>query len=224
MDGVLLDNDLYEDKNERYILENYSKLSGKPMSAVREKWNKYLAPLRHKKEWHDWRLACEHLGFEKLWIEAHLQNLKYLKLKPGAKKAVSALGKKYILVITSDAMKEVIDIKLGHFGMLSNFGHLFSQNSFKTIKNSKKYFAGVLRHLKLKKSEVVLVEDRKSRIKTAKEFGIKTIAIPYVYKIHGHMRRFQSLDPSCEAHYSIKRLSELPKLLEKLDKQDCKEA
>ncbi len=215
MDGVLVDNDAYEEENAKYILKQAAAEQKISIQEAQKKMLAYIEAHKGKKEWHDWRLFSRHFGSEKLWVEAHLINLKHLKLVDGARELLENLHSKYTLVVASDAIQEVVDIKLGYFGVLHYFHHFFNQDSFKVIKNDVQYFNSILSELKLKPEEVVLVDDRLRGIKTARKLGIKTIKVPYEYKIHKVI--ISALDgENADADFVASNLLDVQRILENL--------
>jgi putative hydrolase of the HAD superfamily len=83
--------------------------------------------------------------------------------------------------------------------------HNLFHEVFVTNKKSKKFFKSILKKLKLKPQEVVMVGDNIKRdIEPAKELGIITILI-----VREH--------PEKRAKYSIKSMGELPKLIRRID-------
>jgi FMN phosphatase YigB (HAD superfamily) len=154
------------------------------------------AGLHNKKAIKEWRELHRNIYLYKSW-----------KLKPKVKQTLTTLKKSgYKLAILSDntrGSKFIRKILYG-LGLKGVFHSVFSSCNIGFIKPHKKAFFIVLNRFKVKKSEVVFIGHSKDEIEGARKLKIKTIAIYW--------------DKGTKSDFYIKKFSEIPKILEKIQK------
>jgi len=140
------------------------------------------------------------------WKEAHLANLKYLRLVKGAKDFLSRVkGDGHRLILASDAIKPVLEWKLNRFGLEKYFDLILSQDDTGCIKSEEKYFKQILNKLKEPAKNFVVIDNRLDRgIETAKKVGMKTIYIKRKEHSHLYLKDKEEVEPD----FSVKTLGQ----------------
>jgi len=104
--------------------------------------------------------------------------LNEVTLKPYAKEFLEFLHKKKIKMCIATAGDEnLMKETLKRLDILDFFSEIFTCESLNTNKRNALIYEVALKHLNLKKEEVLVFEDAFHAIKTAKENGFKTAAI-----------------------------------------------
>jgi FMN phosphatase YigB (HAD superfamily) len=214
LDGVLVDNILFEEKVLKYILlrisEKYSVTLRKAKKMFWDIGKKYEG----KKEWHDWRIFCKELSLGNLWIDAHKKNFRFLKLIPSTKNFLSKLKRdKNKIILASDAIRPVLNMKINYFRLKKFFFLTVSQDDTKTIKNNLKYFRYILRKVRGSVKDYIVLDNRIDRgIETAKKIGMKTIYI--MKKEHSHL--YTPPKKSVEPDFTVRNLNQAYKIIKEL--------
>lgn len=212
VDGVLIDNRKYEEKNLEYIFNFMSKKMRISYDEAKNRFWAVTKDHRNKKEWHDWRIYCEKLGLGDVWREAHIKNVDYLKIMDGAKELLERLHKRCQLVIASDAIRDVVEIKLKHLKLIDFFDLIVSQDEAGEIKRDTKFFTYILKRLHLDPEDCFCVDNRLDRgIVTAKKLGITTIYIPF----KEHSQDFTHEDSDAKPDFIVNELKDIYKIIEK---------
>jgi FMN phosphatase YigB (HAD superfamily) len=211
LDGVLVDNSIFEEKVLNYIFRKISKKYKTSLKEAKRIFWEAGKNFKGKKEWHDWRIYCKKLKIDKVWKEAHLRNLKYLKLIKGSKEFLSSLKKDgHKLILASDAIKPVIKIKTEHFNLQKFFDDIISQDDTKCIKNDVKFLKFIMKKWKEPVEKFIVIDNRLDRgILTGKKLGIKTILIKRKEHSHSYIPVKEKVKPD----FSVKKLSEAYKII-----------
>ncbi len=205
-DGVLINNVRFEDKVLDFLFRRIMEKYGVSKERAKEMFWKIGKKLEGRKEWHDWRIYSEELKLGDAWKEAHLANLKYLKLVKGAKDFLSKVkGDGHRLILASDAIKPVVEWKLNRFGLEKYFDLILSQDDTGCIKSEEKYFKQILNKLKEPAKNFVVIDNRLDRgIETAKKVGMKTIYIKRKEHSHLYLKDKKEVEPD----FSVKTLGQ----------------
>ncbi|MEM5793744.1 MAG: HAD family hydrolase [Candidatus Aenigmatarchaeota archaeon] len=214
LDGVLIDNLIFEEKVLEYFFKRISKKYKVSLKEAKKIFFKFAEKLEGTKEWHDWRIFSRELKLGKTWKEAHLKNLKYLKLIKGSKKFLLKLKKdEHKLILASDAIKPIIKMKIGYFELEKFFDDIVSQDDTKCIKSDTKFFEFILKKWKEPKENFIIIDNRLDRgILTGKRLGIKTIFI----KRLEHSHKYVPLKEKVKPDFSVKKLSEAYKIIKRI--------
>jgi len=180
MDGVLVDNVAYEEKNLEYIADALVEQEDISYVEAQDRLDSIALKYRGRREAHDWRILCRELGLGNVWYDAHLGNLKFLAIIPGIHELLESLDGKVRMVIGSDAIRPVVEIKLAYTGLKKHFEKIFSQDDVDSYKKSPDFFERVLREMGVEKKSAMYIGNRPERgIDTAQRLGLYTILIPH---------------------------------------------
>jgi FMN phosphatase YigB (HAD superfamily) len=217
LDGVLIDNTNFEEKVLKYIFRKISKKYKVSLKEAKRIFWETGKNFEGKKEWHDWRIFCKKLKIGEIWKEAHLKNLRYLKLIKGSKEFLSSLKKDgHKLILASDAIKPVIKIKIEHFNLQNFFDDVISQDDTKCIKNDVRFFKFILRKQKESLENFIVIDNRIDRgILAGKKLGIKTILI----KRKEHSHRYIPIKERVEPDFSVKKLNQAYKIIKQISQK-----
>ncbi|HLD80698.1 MAG TPA: HAD family hydrolase [archaeon] len=196
---------------------------GRDAGDIAAKWTAIVASLKsdknpsHRKREYSTEKALVSLGVpsrkSKLLARSAVrlfwrEVLKKLEPARGVTSVVPALSKDYALCIASDEFRESLELKLKKvFGAKwkKYFSFLVTPEDTKSLKPSAAYCETALRKLKLKPSQVLVVGDNWQRdLEHAKRRGMKTALLA----------EFREGEPD----FHVRELSELFKVLSKLDK------
>jgi 2-haloacid dehalogenase len=169
--------------------------------------------------------------FEKRYQKAKIGEIKYkdfmkgleeyeeylfncISLRENVIQTLEKLYKKFPLFVASNhidylSKKSVEKLNVGKY-----FKKMFFSNEMKLAKPSQEFFETILEqsNLNLEKNEMIFVEDAKRNLVTAKKLGFITVYLPNGISTD----RRNQID--FEADYEIKSLKELPKIVEKINK------
>ncbi len=142
----------------------------------------------------------------KEWFDFHIgEKMFRWKLRPYVRPTLSRLEKRYKLAILTDDYKGkehklMLCKRLG----ICLFDEIFSSHDIGFKKPQRGAYFTVLKHFKVKPNEAVFVGHSRDELEGARKFRIKTIAIDW--------------DKGTKSDFYIKRFSEIPKVLEKIEK------
>ena len=217
LDGVLVDNLEFEGKVLDYILRAISEKYRVNLKKAEEMFWEIGEKYKGRKEWHDWRIYCKKLGLGNIWKEAHLKSLKYLKLVRSANRFLKNLKKdEHTLILASDAIRPVLEIKLNYFQLEEFFDFIFSQDETKCIKEDVKFFKSILKEVKAPPEEFIVIDNRIDRgISAGKRLGMKTIYIERKEHSHDLIPVKTYINPDFKA----KKLSEAYRIIKRISKK-----
>ncbi len=216
LDGVLINNIIFEEKVLNYIFRKISEKYKINLKEAKEIFWEAGKNLKGKKGWHDWRVFCKKLKIGEIWKEAHLKNLRYLKLVKGSKEFLSSLKKDgHKLILASDAIKPVMEIKIKYFNLQKFFDDIISQDETKCIKNEVRFFKFIMKKWKVPIENFIVIDNRLDRgILIGKKLGIKTILIKRKEHSHSYIPVKEKVKPD----FSVKKLSEAYKIIKGINK------
>ncbi len=213
LDGTLIDNRRLEAEVLRQFYQKISKKLKISKKRAKEIFWKIGKELEGKKEWYDWRIYSNKLKLGDFWKNAYKKALKYLKVRKEAKKflkGVKKLGLKPVIV--SNAIKEVVNWKVEKAKLSKFIFKRFSQDDTKCCKKEVKYFRIILRKLRVKPKEVLLIDNSVESIKSARRLGIKTILI----KKFEHSKYYLKESKKVKSDYEVKNLVQALKIIKSL--------
>ena len=98
---------------------------------------------------------------------------------PGAVEAIERLGARWPLGLASSSNREIIDVVLGRMGVAERFAATVSSEEVARGKPSPDVWLEALRQLGVEDaSSAVAIEDSRNGIRSAKDAGMRVIAIP----------------------------------------------
>ena len=135
-----------------------------------------------------------------------------IELFPGAKEMLIKLRKKYKLILVTSGVYERQKKKIEILGLKDKFDMIMINNIL-TDSTKEDDFEDVLEKYDLKPKEVLCVGDRiHSEIKTGNRMGMITVQV-----LHGRFKNLKPKNAMEEPDYKISSITELSKLLEKID-------
>lgn len=180
LDGVLVDNVAYEQKNLEYIADMLVEQEGVSYVEAQDKLDSYALKYRGKRQAHDWRVLCRELGLGNVWYDAHIANLRHLVLIEGADGLLAALKGKVTLALGTDAIDPVADIKLAYLGLKKYFDKIYTQDTQDSFKGEPRYYEKIAQATGVQLSEMMYVGNRPERgIDTAQRLGMYTVLVPH---------------------------------------------
>ncbi|MFQ6051131.1 MAG: HAD family hydrolase [Candidatus Hydrothermarchaeota archaeon] len=129
------------DQAKKYVLKEYAKIG------------------KDKIEWYDLDYWLRHFGLNRDYDEV-LRNFRdKIRVYPEVTDVLNYLYKKYVLVISSNATKEFLDVELE--GLKDYFSKIFSSISdFNQVRKSANFYSKICQILKIEPSEMVHVGDQ----------------------------------------------------------------
>jgi HAD superfamily hydrolase (TIGR01509 family) len=110
---------------------------------------------------------------------------KKLKLMPHATEFIGFVkANGFKVAIASSGLREQIHAMLNKFGLLKHFETIVSVDDVKNAKPHPEIYLEAIRRLGLKSSECIAIEDSDKGIASAKQAGLKVIAVPNKYTEH----------------------------------------
>jgi len=155
-------------------------------------------------------------GYEKGFIDAfktkrdHLFRKEIVKAnttEPTALPALKALKQDYLLCIATNTRRAMFELTHGQDEMYQLFDEVVCREDYKNTKPAPDAYLAALEKIDVTASEAVVVEDSPRGIASAKEAGIRVIAITNPH--------FSNLNTQ-QADFRIHSLTELPDLLTRL--------
>jgi HAD superfamily hydrolase (TIGR01549 family) len=99
----------------------------------------HLKKLENSWHWHDYVSHCEEFGID--WRYCQEANLDKLKQVPGATEILRyARGKGYKNILATNAVRKVIDLRVGHLGMGGFFELVVSSSDVEALKVEGRHF------------------------------------------------------------------------------------
>lgn len=127
-----------------YISEEYEKMSD------------------NRIEWYDLDYWLKFFGLNYNWKDLLYKYRKEVRIFPEARDVLKELSSVAPLILTSNAMREFIDIELEETGIREYFFNIFSATSdFKTVKNDPGFYLNILKQIKCMPHEIVHVGDHR---------------------------------------------------------------
>ena len=170
-----------------------------------------LKAIEHTWQWHDY---VQHgKDFDVDWKHSQEIHLDKLKLIPYAKKSLAyAKSKGYLNVLVTNAVRDVVLLRVGHAGLLPIFDAVITSSDVMALKAEGKHFAHGLQHLGGDAEKSFSVGDNPIQdIRPAKKFGIKTIFCDLGEKlVHYHSEHISNNHREMsQADHTIKSLQEI---------------
>lgn len=113
-----------------------------------------------KREWYDlmyWITALDLSVSPKELLEAYRSSI---QLFPDAAPVIRSLSEEYMLIISSGAMKEFIDIQLAETELIRYFSHMFSSTTDSNmVKKDPLFFKYIANNLDVRPDEIIHVGD-----------------------------------------------------------------
>lgn len=130
----------------RSIEEDISKKENIPSHDAEKAFNDYLKKLENTWEWHDYVRHGKHFGLD--WKELQERHLDKLRLLPDTEEILKfAKEKEYKNIVATNAVREVIVLRLAHTGLASLFDEIIASNDVRALKSEGKHFVLGLRSL-----------------------------------------------------------------------------
>jgi FMN phosphatase YigB (HAD superfamily) len=180
MDGILVDNVAYEEKNLEYIADILVEQEGISYVEAQDRLDAISLKYRGKREAHDWRVLTKELNLGNVWYDAHLANLKYLTVISGVEDLLKSLKGKVPMVIGSDAIRPVAEIKLSYGGIKRYFDTIYTQDDVNSFKGEPSFYQRISEDQGIPLGSMMYVGNRPERgINTAQGLGMYTILVPH---------------------------------------------
>ena len=191
LNGVLL-------KSGHLVSENLMSFVEKPYSFVKKQYLKYsVGKISREDFWGSVGMDLKE-GERKLYERVKLNvNLNLLEM----------LSKRYTLVIVSNLPKEWIKILFFDRAPKLFFKHVIISGDVGVRKPDRKMYEKLLSESKVSPNEIVFIDDKKSNLMVARDFGMITIWM-----------RGRGDDAPFEPDFTISSLEELPSILSNIEK------
>ncbi len=138
----------------------------------------FLSKYEGTPQWFDWRFISEYFDIDDVWRKAHIENLNLIKLHSDAKHVLKKLYKRFELGIMSNAICEVIEMKIEYLGIKKLFRYVLGSDSFNAIKSDINYFKMALNNFGISAEESAYVGDGYGRdTEIAKKAGMMSILV-----------------------------------------------
>jgi len=177
LDGLLIDSQPLQYKTYNQVFSEY----GYPISC--EDWQLMVTQSYSIQRWieeHKLPLDPESIRNQKKEIYDPLIR-EELQLKPGAKKTVELLSRKYQLCIASSSRIESIQASLEKFSLIDYFKVLMSDTTALRGKPFPDIFLKAASQMKTMPNRCVVIEDAVGGLRAAKEAGMLCIICPDSY-------------------------------------------
>jgi HAD superfamily hydrolase (TIGR01509 family) len=176
LDGLLLDSEqLWDAAREQFVRERggrwHERAQRDMMGMSSPEWSRYL---------HDELGVAEPPEEISAEVVRRLETLyrERLPLLPGARKAVERLGARWPLALASSSNRELIDLVLELMGVAHLFRTTVSSEEVVRGKPAPDVYLEAARRLDVDPARAAAIEDSESGIRSAKEAGMRVIAIP----------------------------------------------
>ena len=215
LDGTLVDNSEYERRNIEMLVEEAVRATGATRDEVMRRVKEYRV-FRGTPFWYDWRHFCKFIGApEDAWVRVHRENVHLLKPMPEALETLRALRSRYGLAVVSDALREVLDIKLEATGISRLVDVSVSQEEAGAVKPDPSGLLKASEMLGVEPGDCVFVGNMGDDVEAGLRAGMITVLYPT--GISGHTMIVDVVEtPNVRPHHVIRRLGELPELLGRL--------
>lgn len=146
-----------------------------PLSQARIIFQNYLRELEGRWEWHDY--VRHGRKFHLSWKEIQIKHLDKLKLLPGALEILSwAKEEGYLNVLATNAVRQVINLRLSHLKIDSLFDELITSDDVQALKAMGRHFERGLELFKAEPSACFSIGDNPVQdIASARRLGLRTI-------------------------------------------------
>jgi len=209
-DGILWK---FSEKDLEIAMKKFFKKYDVDGNVINSRWNKIKDDVETGKIKYEKCFDIQFKGLNankkifKEWRHLHF-NLPDIRIKPSpsVKPTLEKLRKRYKLAILTDDVKDykykkMICKRLGLDGL---FEKIFCSCDIGFKKPHKKAFLTVLNYFKVKPSEALFIGHSKDEVEGARKQKIRTIAYRW--------------DKGTKSDFYVKRFSEIPKILEKIEK------
>ena len=176
LDGLLLDSEqLWDAAREQFVRERggrwHERAQRDMMGMSSPEWSRYL---------HDELGVAEPPEEISAEVVRRLETLyrERLPLLPGAREAVERLGARWPLALASSSNRELIDLVLELMGVAHLFRTTVSSEEVARGKPAPDVYLEAARRLDVDPARAAAIEDSESGIRSAKEAGMRVIAIP----------------------------------------------
>lgn len=123
-----------------------------------------------------WREFCEAVSRDiGVPVETVMERYAQHKIKPGIVELISALAKKYRVVLLSNASAEQLLPVMRHLGLDKLFEKTFVSSEIGLIKPNSEAFSFVARELGVEPGECVMIDDARRNIDSANTLGMQGI-------------------------------------------------
>lgn len=113
----------------------------------------------------------------------------------GIRHICEVLSRKYSLAVTSTATRKTVEATLKHIGLGKYFKLVMTQNDVKMTKPAPDVYLETLNRLGLKAGECLAIEDSPNGVASAKDAGIKVVALKNkLYEEYGYNPDLSSAD------------------------------
>ena len=113
-------------------------------------------------EWYDIKYWFQLFGLGEEWIELLKSFEHEAKPFPEVIPVLEELGKDYLLVVTTNASQEFVDVELGAAGLKGYFDRTLSSTSdFSEVKKTPEFYSKVCHALQVKPEEIIHVGDHR---------------------------------------------------------------
>jgi len=161
MDGTLIRKDYVEYVWLEAIPRLYAKKNGMDIKDAKEYViNEYLKVGEEAIEWYDIKYWLEKFELDCDWRELLEGHAHMLKLYPEVKEVLKNLGRRYELIITSNAAHEFIEVESRVLGLDKKFKHIFSAvTDFGNTKKNSEIYKRICNILGVESEEIIHVGD-----------------------------------------------------------------
>jgi len=139
----------------------YARIRGIPVDKAKELvFREYAEVGEQRTDWYDIRYWFKRFGLGEDWTGLLMSFRSEVAPFPEAVEVLERMGKKYRLVVTSNASRDFMDIELAAAGLDGYFSSLFSCTSdFGEVKKTPEVYARVCRALSISPEEMAHVGD-----------------------------------------------------------------
>lgn len=178
-------------------------------------FNQHLKKLENTWKWHDYVLHGEIFGID--WKQAQENHLDKLSLLPYAREILEySRAKGYKNILASNAVRQVILLRVGHTGLLDQFDLIIASDDVKSLKSGGKHFQLGLDKFKVAPNESFSVGDNPVQdIRPAHKLGLKTIFCGYgKERTHYHSEHLTpNHSESVDADFIVHSLEEIKDII-----------
>lgn len=213
--GTLVDeHDLDEDMCRSMELE-ISKNLRITVEEAKRRYQDLLIKYGDSWEWYDYPLHGDIFKID--WKRAHASALPKIRIIPNTIDVLSYYkGEGYYICMLTNAVKEVIDIRINYLKMRSFFDLIITSDIVKSTKSSGKHLELALRSIDVPRRDVYMIGDSLTQdILPAKRFKLVTILCKFGAVAYNHTKNHNNDNESLAGtpDYIINSITELSSII-----------
>jgi putative hydrolase of the HAD superfamily len=186
MEGTLVDHSYSKQIWEGDIPALYAEAHGLPLEEARKKvFAEYAEIGEGRPEWYDMGYWWRRLGLPHYWRNLPQRRKTECRVYPDAQSALNRLGKKYPLIISSNTIREFLQIQLSCIDY--SFSKVFSApTDFNAVKKAPDFYQRVCDELAIKPEELAHVGDHEEfDYRAPKQLGVEAYHLDRSGKLNG---------------------------------------